>query len=137
MAYDSASKAAAKAHVAAIRARTVCAACGGQPIEWHNEEHLKKTNRRIAHLVALGFPIPVIDAEIAACEALCRSCHMKHDGRTARLNENKPFKKGVVYVGERPCSRCGVPSKPLRRGLCNTCNHKARAAAKKAAGASL
>ncbi len=85
MPYAQKHRLAARAHVDAIRARTFCTKCSGQPIEWHSDAHLLNTNRRIAHLVALGFPIPVIDAEIAKCEPLCRSCHMRIDGRTAAL----------------------------------------------------
>lgn len=126
MAYDAEAKTAAKLHVAAIRARTVCSQCGGQPIEWHHEDHVVKTNRRVAHLVALGFPIPVIDEEIYKCEAVCRSCHMKEDGRAAALTANRPYKKGQTYVGLLPCANCSQLAKPLRKGLCNACNHKKR-----------
>lgn len=121
MPYDKAEKLAAKIHVNAIRQQTKCEHCGNQPIEWHHESHLVFTNRRIAHLVALGFPIPVIDAEIAKCEALCRRCHMVEDGRINELRANCPNQKGAILVPEAPCQRCGVLSKPTRKGKCRKC----------------
>jgi len=126
MPYSQSAKLAAKTHVAAIRAVTQCAQCGKQPIEWHSEDHLTNTNRRVAHLVALGFPISVIDAEIAVCTALCRSCHMAEDGRLIGLTAFRPLHKGTS-LPPKPCTECGRSAKPLRRGLCNRCNHRLRA----------
>ena len=70
MPYDAAGKAAAKKYVSEIRGRTVCERCGAQPVEWHRVEHEQDSNRRVSALTALGFPIPVIQAEIDTC-ALC------------------------------------------------------------------
>ncbi len=130
-------KSAAKAHVKAIRANTFCARCGGQPIEWHSDRHLVNSNRRIAALVALGYSIEAIDDEISRCEPLCRSCHMAVDGRLKQLRAKCPNQKGVILVGPLPCKKCGRLAKPLRRGLCNRCNHKKRAAAKRSATLSI
>jgi len=125
MSYGEAARQAAKQHVAEIRAATFCEGCGGQPIEWHSESHETRSNRRVAHLVALGFPLSVIDAEIAQCQALCRSCHMKLDGRLAALQAAKPRQKGRVF-DPKPCIQCGKLAKPLRKGLCNRCNQARR-----------
>ena len=126
MPYDAVSKAEAKKVVRKIRAKTKCERCGGQPIEWHRECHIENSNWRVSHLVALGFPIKRILDEIKECNALCRSCHMKEDGRLEKLQNNKPRQKGKVYVGPKPCVDCGKLAKPLRRGLCNRCNHRQR-----------
>lgn len=126
MPYNDAAKRKARRYLARVRARTVCSKCGGRPIEFHNEEHEKDSNRRVAHLAALGFPVQVIAAEISRCEALCRSCHMKLDGRLAALLAARPRQAGMVFPAKR-CTRCGKRYKPLRRGLCNACNHRQRA----------
>jgi len=107
-------------HIAAIREKTVCAHCAGQPIEWHNIEHEVKGNRRVSRLAALGFPIHVIDKEIASCVPLCRSCHMKEDGRTTQLQANRPRQKGDSSPPQA-CKDCGELAKPMRRGLCRRC----------------
>lgn len=133
MPYTAESKRLAKEHVSNLRANTFCCHCGNQPIEYHNEEHEQDSNRRVAHLVALGFPIARINKEIASCRAVCRSCHMLEDGRIKRLQEVKPRQKGKILVKEKPCIRCGTLYKPLRKGLCNKCNHKRRAILKRKA----
>ncbi len=56
MPYTAESKRLAKEPVSNLRANTFCCHCGNQPIEYHNEEHEQDNNRRVAHLVALGFP---------------------------------------------------------------------------------
>lgn len=108
-----------------MEAITVCAHCGGGPIEWHAEYHVTKPNARVHSLAAQGASIARIEAELERCVPLCRSCHMKEDGRLAALHRNKPRQKGVVLVGPRPCSECGRPFKPLRRGKCWTCYERA------------
>lgn len=122
MPYDYADKIKAARYVAEIRAKTFCP-CGRQPVEWHHEDHLKNPNKRIAHLVALGFPISVIQEEIDRCEALCRRCHMQLDGRLDALINNRPFKKGDIQP-LKICKICNQPAKPLRRGRCNRCNYQ-------------
>ena len=53
---------------------------------------------------------------------LCRSCHMKADGRLSRF----------MAIPKRlpqeplPCSNCQKPSKPLRKKLCHACNEYKR-----------
>lgn len=118
--YSEESKLIAKTHVAEIRAKTFCIHCGRQPVEWHNEEHEYNSNRRIAHLVALGFPISVIDEEISECEPVCRSCHMKFDGRTDSLVAAAPQQKGYSEQ-PIPCGNCGTSTKPNWRGMCRKC----------------
>lgn len=93
MTYDADAVAAAKEHVNGIRSRTVCAVCGGQPIEWHHDDHVLKPNRRVSNLTCHGFPLDVIDAEISKCEPLCRRCHMKADGRADNSGEKHPRAK--------------------------------------------
>ena len=134
MPYDKAGKAAAKKFTANLRATTHCEDCGAQPVEWHNDTHLANGNLRVSRLTALGFPIARIQREIKDSTALCRRCHMKRDGRMATLADIHPYRKGVVYVGLLPCTNCGTPAKPLRRGLCNRCNHAVRYAKYKAEG---
>ena len=126
MPYSNASKIAAKNFVSELRAKTKCERCEGGPIEWHSDSHLTNGNRRVAHLVALGYPIDEIKKEISECNALCRSCHMATDGRLEKLSENKPRQKGMVCVAIKSCSQCGKKEKYLRRGLCNRCNHQQR-----------
>lgn len=116
----------ARDFVDALNARTVCAHCGKQPIEWHNPEHveLNRKNFRISSLVARHFPIDKIQAEIARCIPLCRSCHMKEDGRMRNLTP------GATVVPPSPCVECGRVFKPLRRGFCGPCDRKRRQALK-------
>jgi hypothetical protein len=111
-------KAAAKAHVRTIRALTFCAHCGAQPIDWHSTAHDNGGgNRRVSARAARGESIARIDAEIAVCTPLCRSCHMKEDGRLeALLNASHAIVHPVKL-----CVSCGQPAKPSRKGLCGNC----------------
>jgi hypothetical protein len=79
----------AKEYVKRMREVTVCDVCGKQPIEWHNDAHLTDRNRRIAGLSSRNFAIRTIQREIYACQPLCRSCHMKMDGRMGNLRNQK------------------------------------------------
>src|SRR4051794_17021373 len=49
-------RAEARAFVTEINARTVCAHCGAQPIEWHNPEHVEQNRRhfQIGRMVSFG-----------------------------------------------------------------------------------
>lgn len=47
---------------------------------------------------------------------LCRKCHMKIDNRLANLRRPQSTKP------PQKCDNCGNLSKPLRKGLCHTCN---------------
>lgn len=126
-----AAKARARAYMKQVRANTPCVRCGVlKPVDFHNHEHVQDDSRRIAHMAARGASIPALQAEIAKCTPLCRRCHMREDGRMLRLAESHPLKKGMLLVGPSPCTRCGIPAKPLRKGLCNRCNHRARGAAR-------
>jgi hypothetical protein len=114
----------ARIFVQDLNARTLCAHCGVQPIEWHNPEHvdLNRQHFRISALVAGGSPIAAIEAEIERCTPLCRRCHMIEDGRM------KAFVALPKHRGRRPrrvppkppspCAECGRLCKPLWRGLC-------------------
>ena len=121
MPYDAAARAIAREYLREVRAVTICDRCGCQPVDFHREEHLLRPNERVAHLAALGFPVERIAAEIALCEPVCRSCHMKEDGRSKRLTEARPRKAGMVFVGPVPCALCSRPTKPTRRGMCRQC----------------
>lgn len=121
MPYGKTAKLRAKKFISEVRLRTVCDRCGAQPVEWHHVDHEADENQRVAHLVALGFPVKRIQQEIDKCEALCRSCHMKEDGRLKALSKNKPFQKGVVAVGPKPCAKCAKLTKPSWRGMCRSC----------------
>ena len=72
-----------RAYVDSVNARTVCAHCGAQPIEWHNPEHveLNRQDWRIGRMVNLPRSIAAIQAEMDRCTPLCRRCHMAEDGR--------------------------------------------------------
>jgi hypothetical protein len=117
------SRAATRAYVRTVRATTVCAVCGAQPIDWHHEDHTREPHRRVSRLVGAASR-ERIDAEIARCTPLCRRHHMEADGRLA----------AAVAAGERerqredpkPCVECGRPYKPLRRGLCSRCYDRER-----------
>lgn len=110
----------AKEFVDAIRARTVCVRCGKQPIEWHRKEHEEKQSSRVSSLRAGGSSERRILEEISKCKALCRSCHMKEDGRIDVLLASAPQQKGYK-IPPKPCTKCGKIVKPLRKGLCYTC----------------
>jgi hypothetical protein len=121
MPYDKEGKLKAKEYVNNIRSKTVCEKCKGQPIEWHHVDHEADGNQRVAHLVSLGFPIERIQREIDKCEALCRLCHMKHDGRLEQLRNNAPRKKGMVYVEPQQCITCNTLSKKTWKKMCRRC----------------
>lgn len=77
-----------KAYVDAVRARTFCAECGAQPIDWHNDEHVADGKRRIGNMVT-GYSIAAIQAEIDRCTPLCRRCHAALDRRMYRAWEKR------------------------------------------------
>lgn len=106
-----------------LRAQTVCAKCGAQPIEWHNPEHAAEPNRRIARMTrAPYFSVQKVLAEIAVCTPLCRKCHRREDGMTHLYNQGGALKS--TPQPPKPCAWCERPRKPLRRGLCKACYEK-------------
>lgn len=84
---DREKRAAAGAFVAEVNARTFCAHCGAQPVEWHNPDHveLNRTHFRIGRMVSFGKTARSIEREMALCTPLCRRCHMKEDGRLKKF----------------------------------------------------
>jgi hypothetical protein len=50
---------------------------------------------------------------------LCRSCHMRVDGRTEALIRNAQVANAARPP--EPCRVCGKPSKPLSKGRCHRC----------------
>lgn len=74
-------RAKAQAFVARKRKETVCALCGGQPVEWHHCQPVEKHHERISALAVHGASIARLKEEMARCEPLCRRCHMIRDGR--------------------------------------------------------
>lgn len=112
--------------VKSINKFTKCQFCGKQPIEWHRKEHVEHSNWRVSSLRTQGCSIQRIKAEMALCAPLCRSCHMKEDGRGAILHASQPYQKGCVYVTVLPCSICKKLHKPLRKGLCYNCYERHR-----------
>ena len=80
-AYMATRRKAAQGYVASIRAKASCARCGatGVRIDFHNPEHKANPGRRVSVMAAKGRAIRSIAAEIAQCEALCRSCHIRAD----------------------------------------------------------
>jgi hypothetical protein len=121
MPFDDKAKLEARIFVDHIRANTICENCGKQPIEYHRPEHEENSNDRVAHLVALGFSIDRIKMEIALCKPLCRSCHMKEDGRIERLHDNCPNKKGMELVPPIHCIKCNKLTKPTWKKMCRSC----------------
>lgn len=115
---------AARAFVKEVNARTVCAHCGAQPVEWHNPDHvaLNRRDYRIGRMVGIGRSIEKIQAEMSACTPLCRRCHMREDGRLKRFVESggSRFARGTS-LPPKPCSECGKLAKPLARGCCKGC----------------
>lgn len=108
-----------------LRAQTHCARCGKQPIEWHGEHHPERPGRRISNMVDLGYRLDAVLAEIAVCTPLCRSCHMKSDGRTERLIESAAKKnRGVAKAVKGVCSVCNKPAVGMSAGKCKRCYHK-------------
>jgi hypothetical protein len=111
--------------VSGINKKTFCKLCGRQPIEWHKKAHEKFPNSRVSSLRTQGASIQRIKLEIDSCEPLCRSCHMKIDGRTEALIKSMPYKKGHTYVEKIECFCCKKFFKPLRNGMCSGCdNHR-------------
>lgn len=126
MPYSLENKVLAKEFLNGIRACTVCKRCGRQPVDFHRKEHEIDGNLRVSRMTARGHPIKTIQAEIDKCEALCRSCHMKEDGRLDALGINKPRQLGIILVGPKPCIVCGKLAKPTRKGMCGHCYEAVR-----------
>ena len=102
--------------MAEVRARTVCARCGAQPVDFHRDEHTRHPLWRLNVLTGIGATIPRLKREIELCEPLCRRCHMTVDGRLRRAIEKlrKLTLEQVVEIQRRHRSR-------LRFGSgCNT-----------------
>lgn len=114
-----------RAFVSEVNARTTCAQCGAQPIEWHNPEHVELNRElfRIGSLVYRAKNIGEIQAEMDRCTPLCRRCHMAADGRFDTFMKQALRSK---VEPAKPCIRCERPSKPLRRGLCSRCYDRQR-----------
>jgi len=120
--YDPECVAASCKFVDELRARTFCAKCGKQPIEWHHKNPAPG-DRWIAHLRIQGATIRRIEEELLKCEPLCRKCHMGDDGRLQRLTTNpiQPRKKGQTYVEAKPCVICKTVVKITRGDKCRSC----------------
>lgn len=114
------------AFITEVNARTTCAHCGIQPIEWHNPEHVLpgRALYRIGHMVRTVRAIAAIQAELDRCTPLCRRCHMIEDGRLRKFKQmaSKPKPRGPML----PCANCLRLAKPLRRDLCSTCSSRQR-----------
>jgi len=50
---------------------------------------------------------------------VCRRCHMQLDGRLDKLAD---IVRSRPDVPPKPCTNCGTPYKPLRKGLCAACS---------------
>ena len=108
--------------VSSVNSKTFCAYCGKQPIEWHHADHPNQPNARVSSLRTQGASITRIQLEMDRCTPLCRTCHMIEDNRMANLTG--VYKKGVIYVGPKPCICCSRSVRPTRRGMCTGCyNH--------------
>jgi hypothetical protein len=104
-----------------IRYSVPCARCGAFPIEFHRDEHVNFPYKRICHMVSRGAFLDEIINEIRLCSPLCRSCHMKVDGRGSALTANRPLKRGSLLSKPAQCKKCDTIYKPLRRGMCANC----------------
>lgn len=107
--------------VESVNQTTFCNRCGAQPIEWHREEHEKHPNWRVSSLRTQGRSIARIKREMDLSEPLCRTCHMKTDGRYEFMQTAGPYEKGKTYTPPLPCIKCGRLAKPRRRERCNHC----------------
>lgn len=114
--------------------KTFCSNCGGQPIEWHHDDHPNRPNARVSSLRAQGASITRIQQEMDRCTPLCRKCHMQGDGRMKALKDLQPYQKGKEYVSKSPCALCGRSFKPLRKGLCWSCSEDHRSKSKRYKG---
>lgn len=95
-----------------VNSKTFCTHCGAQPVEWHHEDHPNNTNKRVSSLRTQGVSIRLIKIEMAKCTPLCRSCHMKEDGRIeALIKSHRPVTQ---------CISCGKFVKILR-DRCDGC----------------
>lgn len=119
-----------RAFVDEINARTACAHCGGQPVEWHNPEHvaLHRESYRIGAMIDNQSTTAAIQEEMDRSTPLCRRCHMIEDGRMATFMAQANAPKNQP---PKPCIDCGQPSKPLRKGRCHRCNERRRYHAKR------
>lgn len=109
-----------RAFVDEINARTVCAHCGAQPIEWHNPDHvaLGLQRHRIGNMVGGGRTLLAIQEEMDHCTPLCRRCHLREDGRLEILKKHRGVSEKMP---SKPCSACGAMAKPLARQMCSKC----------------
>ena len=110
-------------YVDSVNSATFCVNCGKQPIEWHGEHHPKNPNVRISSLRTQGASLQRIKEEMEMCVPLCRSCHMKEDGRMDALKNNQPIKRGDVITQPKPCRCCGKMTKPMRNNMCVSCDN--------------
>jgi hypothetical protein len=122
----------ARLYVKEVRAKTYCAVCGSQPFDWHSDRHLGKKHLRVGHKASNGASNEVLQREIDQCIPLCRSCHMKKDGRTAELRRNCPYQKDV-FGPAKICIACGAWAGPMRHGRCGKCAQRFSKATKDAA----
>lgn len=53
---------------------------------------------------------------------LCRSCHMKEDGRLEALKKAGAESSKRRIKPPKPCSVCALPSKPTWKGKCHRCD---------------
>lgn len=113
--------------VANVNARTFCAHCAAQPIEWHNPDHvnLNRQGYRISNMTWKGRAIATIQAEMDRCTPLCRRCHMAEDGRMKHFVAAAGGRKDGPQP-PKPCAVCARDAKPLRRGLCHRCDERKR-----------
>lgn len=118
----------ARAFVNEINARTSCAHCGKQPIEWHNPEHAQVPGRkayRISNMVVGGRTPADIKIEMERCTPLCVRCHRAEDGRQVEFMKKRPFQKGHRNP-PRICDSCGRLRQHFALGLCDPCYQTAR-----------
>lgn len=85
-----------QAFVKEVNARTFCAHCGAQPVEWHNPDHVEKNRQtyRIGFMTRTTRSLAAIQAEMDQCTPLCRRCHMKEDGRLRGFADKRYVGRG-------------------------------------------
>ena|SRR5688572_17010727 len=95
-----------------VNDKTICKNCGGWPVEWHNPDHIHEGKNRIGNMVSNGIRVESIQEELDKCIPLCRSCHMKEDGRLDKLHEaGRVYRENIAASREpRYCLDCSRES---------------------------